>query len=97
MNLYWKEVMEEMAEDKFNPMTTDELYELVNKSHPYIQRIVRVYGEQGAYVTICPHCRMLLNMKCPKGMTCAGPSLSSLMYCRHEQHVKDLLTLGGKE
>lgn len=92
-----KEVIKEMSEDKFSPMTADELQELVTGAHPYIQKIIQIYGKQGAYIEVCKHCKMLLSLKCPQGMTCAGPSLSGLMYCRHEQHVKDLLTLGGKE
>jgi len=68
-------------------ISMDELNELVTRCHPYIQEVVRIYGEQGCIFDICSACGMIRSIKYPKGKTYAGPSLSSLMYCQHRNQV----------
>lgn len=66
-------------------LSGDELNELVEKAHPYIKDIVKVYGEQGCKIEICPDCWMIVKVSYPKGRGIGGPELNHFMMCRHKK------------
>lgn len=70
---------------KTTAMNKDDLNDLVGKSHPYIKDVVKIYGEQGCDIGVCPKCLMLTYIHAPIGKVVSGPSLSSLMYCQHRE------------
>jgi len=70
---------------KVKALDRDILNHLIERSHIHIKDVVKIYGEQGAQIILCPVCGLLILLHCPKGLTCAGPSLSSTMYCQHRK------------
>lgn len=74
---------EKKGNEEIDNISKDELNNLITKSHPYIENIVKCYGEQGCNIEICNSCRMLKCISFPKGKTIVGPTIYSSMYCQH--------------
>jgi len=66
-------------------LTKSELNDLVTLAHPYIKEVVRIYGEQGCRIDICPDCWMILRMNYPRSSSVSGPVLDHYMMCRHKK------------
>lgn len=76
---------EKKGDDEVEDISKDELNNLINRSHPYVKEIIKIYGEQGCRIQICNKCKMIKHISFPKGKTYVGPTILSSMYCQHKE------------